>query len=136
MIARVAFLIVSLLATVPAMAEPMSPDAARRFVTGKLFGFSCFEGSRGVGQIHEDGSVMGTIQESGSAAVRPFRLPPGTVKVKGNAVCAALRGLSFEPCFDLNKTSEQSFRGSVSGLGGFAYCDFVRRVSSAGLKQQ
>jgi len=62
--------------------------------------------------------------------------PPGTLKVKGEAVCATLKGLSFEPCFNLNRTGEQSFRGSLTGLGGFAYCDFVRRVSSASVKEQ
>jgi hypothetical protein len=45
MIARVAILIASLLATAPAMAQSMSAEAAQRFVTGKLFAFSCFEGS-------------------------------------------------------------------------------------------
>jgi hypothetical protein len=32
----------------------------------------------------------------------------------------------FEPCFNLEKTSEVSFRGSIAGLS-FAYCDFTRR---------
>jgi hypothetical protein len=34
--------------------------------------------------------------------------------------------MPFEPCFNLNKYDEVSFRGSVSGLG-FAYCDFHRQ---------
>jgi hypothetical protein len=133
MIARVTILIAGLLATAPAMAQSMSAEAAQRFVTGKLFGFSCSEGSRGRGQIYSDGSVMGTIQVSGSGPVRSFGLPPGTLKVKGDAVCATLKGLSFEPCFNLNRSGEQSFRGSVAGLGAFAHCDFVRRVKSAGV---
>jgi hypothetical protein len=45
-------------------------------------------------------------------------------------VCASLQGIPFEPCFNLDKTNDQSFRGSVSGFG-FAYCDFTRRVSVA-----
>jgi hypothetical protein len=32
----------------------------------------------------------------------------------------------MEPCFNVDRTDQQSFRGSVSGLP-FAYCDFVRR---------
>jgi len=32
--------------------------------------------------------------------------------------------MPFEPCFDLNKTDDQSFRGSVLGMD-FAYCDFA-----------
>jgi hypothetical protein len=34
--------------------------------------------------------------------------------------------MPFDPCFNLEKTDAQSFRGSISGLG-FAYCDFTRR---------
>jgi hypothetical protein len=136
MIARVVIFIAGLLATAPAMAEPMSPEAAQRFVTGKLFAFSCVDGSRGLGQIYSDGSAMASIQVSGSGPVRTLGFPPGTLKVKGDAVCAAVKGLSFEPCFNLNRTGEQGFRASLTGLGSFAYCDFVRRVNSASLKQE
>jgi hypothetical protein len=128
MITRVAILIAGLLASSPAMAQSMSAETAQRFVANKQFAFVCIEGSRGVGQIQHDGSVVGTIQVSGSGPMRSFGLPPGTLRVKGEAVCASLKGLSFEPCFNLNKTGDQSFRGSVSGLGAFAYCDFVRRL--------
>jgi hypothetical protein len=38
-------------------------------------------------------------------------------------VCASIKGLPFEPCFNLDKKDERNFRGSVSGMG-FAYCDF------------
>jgi hypothetical protein len=55
-------------------------------------------------------------------------LPSGTLKVKGEAVCASLNRLPIEPCFNLNRTDDQSFRGSISGLD-FAYCDFTRRLS-------
>jgi hypothetical protein len=50
-----------------------------------------------------------------------------TLKVKGEAVCASLNRLPIEPCFNLNRIDDQSFRGSISGLD-FAYCDFSRRV--------
>jgi hypothetical protein len=136
MITRVAVLIASLVATTTATAQSLSPEAAQRFVTGKTFAFSCFEGSRGLGQIYGDGSAIGTIQVSGSGPVKSFGLPPGTFKVKGGAVCATLKGLSFEPCFNLNRTGEQSFRGSLTWLGSFAHCDFVQRVKSAGLKAE
>ena len=39
-----------------------------------------------------------------------------------------MRGLPLQPCFNLERTSASSFRGSVSGLG-FAYCDFTRPSS-------
>jgi hypothetical protein len=38
--------------------------------------------------------------------------------------------MRFEPCFHIEKTDESSFRGSWMG---FAYCDFTRRVSVAGM---
>ena len=50
----------------------------------------------------------------------------GWLRVRGEAVCASLRGMLFEPCFHFEKTDDRSFRGSLSGLG-FAYCDFTRR---------
>jgi hypothetical protein len=130
MIARLAIVVVTLLAAVPALAEPMSPEAAKRFVAGKLFSFNCFDGSRGMGRIYGDGSVIGTLQSGGTGPVRAVWLPAGTLVVKGEAVCASIKGMLFEPCFNLDKTGERSFRGSVAGLG-FAYCDFTRRVNVA-----
>ena len=70
MIARFAIMVVTLLAAGSACAESLSPDAARRFVTRKLFAFNCFDGSRGAGRIHGDGSVIGTIQFQGAGPVR------------------------------------------------------------------
>jgi hypothetical protein len=133
MIARFAALFVLLLATGAAHAQSMNAEAAKRFVTGKLFAYNCVDGSRGLGRIYADGSVIGTIQTNGSGPMRSVWLPPGTLRVKGEAICASLKGLSFEPCFNLNRTGEHSFRGSVSGLGMVAYCDFTRRTSVAGL---
>jgi hypothetical protein len=46
--------------------------------------------------------------------------------VRGQSVCASLKGLPFEPCFNLDKRDERTFRGSVSGMG-FAYCDFYHQ---------
>jgi hypothetical protein len=128
----VAVLFTALLTTVPALAEPMTADQARRFVAGKLFAFNCFDGSRGAGRIHADGSVIGTVQFGGTGPVRSVWLPAGTLRVRGEAVCASLKGMPFEPCFRLDRTGAQSFRGSVSGFG-IAYCDFTRRVSVAGI---
>ncbi len=132
MIARFAIVIVTVLAVGPALAQSMNADAARRFVTGKLFAFNCFDGSRGTGRIYDDGSIIGTIQLHGAGPVRSVWLPAGTLRVKGEAVCASLKGMPIEPCFNLSRTSDQSFRGAVSGLG-FAYCDFTRRMSVAAI---
>ena len=105
MIARFAIVVVSLLATWPAFAQTMTADMARRFVTGKLFEFNCFDGSRGAGRIYADGSVIGTIQFRGAGPVRSVWLPTGTLRVRGDSYCAALKGMAFEPCFDLSRTS-------------------------------
>ena len=127
---RAIVLLVGLLAAVPAVAGEMSPEEARRFVVGKMFSYTCFEGTRGQGRVHSDGSVVGSIQFRGQGQVRNAALPPGTLQVKGESVCASLRGLPIEPCFNLERTSESSFRGSVSGLG-FAYCEFTRNQGRA-----
>ncbi len=107
----------------PALAGAMTADEARRFVAGKVFSFTCFDGTRGAGRILDDLGAVGAVQFSGSGPIRHVRLPGNTLQIRGQAVCASLRGLPFEPCFNLDKTSEVSFRGSVSGMG-FAYCDF------------
>jgi hypothetical protein len=101
----------------------MNADEARRFVAGKVFAFTCFDGTRGAGRILDDLGAAGAVQFSGSGPVRHIRLPGNTLQIRGQAVCASLKGVPFEPCFNLEKTDERSFRGSVSGMG-FAYCDF------------
>jgi hypothetical protein len=108
---------------VPALAGMMNADEARKFVAGKVFAFTCFDGTRGAGRILDDMGAAGSIQFSGSGPIRHVRLPGNTLQVRGQSVCASLKGLPFEPCFNLDKRDERSFRGSVSGLG-FAYCDF------------
>lgn len=108
---------------VPALAESMNADEARKFVAGKMFAFNCFDGTKGVGRILDDGSAQGSVQFGGTGAARGMRLPTNTLQVRGQQICASIKGLPFEPCFNLNKSDAVSFRGSVSGLG-FAYCDF------------
>src|SRR6516225_6570930 len=104
MVSRYAIWIVALLVAAPALGESLDADAARRFVVGKQFAFTCFDGSRGAGRIFADGAVMGTIQVRGSGPARSVWLPAGTLRVKGDTVCGSLRGIPIEPCFDLDKT--------------------------------
>jgi hypothetical protein len=118
-------LTVGLLAVLPAVAGEMSADEARQFVIGKMFNYTCFEGTRGQGRINSDGSVTGSIQFQGSGPVRYADLPANTLQVRGESVCASMRGLPLQPCFNLERTSDTSFRGSISGLG-FASCEFTR----------
>lgn len=128
MYARVVLLvggIAAAAAAFPAEGGEMKADEARRFVIGKTFAYNCFEGTAGTGRIQPDGSVTGSIRISGAGPVHHAVLPAGTLQVKGDQVCASVRGLPIEPCFDLQKTDNQSFRGSISGLS-FAYCDFTQ----------
>jgi hypothetical protein len=107
----------------PALAGQMNADEARRFVSGKVFAFTCFDGTRGAGRILDDMGAAGSVQFSGAGPIRHLRLPGNTLQVRGQAVCASIKGIPFEPCFNLDKKDDRSFRGSVSGMG-FAYCDF------------
>jgi hypothetical protein len=107
----------------PALAQTMNADEARRFVAGKVFAFNCVDGTRGTGRVFDDGGAAGAVQFSGTGPNRNMRLPGNTLQVRGQSICASIKGLPFDPCFKLNKTSDRSFRGSVSGMG-FAYCDF------------
>lgn len=114
---------------VPALAGMMNADEARKFVAGKVFAFTCFDGTRGAGRIMDDLGAVGSVQFSGSGPIRRVRLPGNTLQVRGQAVCASIKGMPFEPCFNLDKQDDRSFRGSVSGMG-FAYCDFRHQGAS------
>jgi hypothetical protein len=109
-----------------ARAEELAPEQARAFVIGKLFSYTCFEGTVGQGRIFPDGSVIGTIRMRGTGETRFAALPAGTIRVDGTSMCAHLPGLPITPCFRVQKIDYRSFRGSVSGMG-FAYCDFYQR---------
>ncbi|HKS19236.1 MAG TPA: hypothetical protein VJS63_08510 [Bradyrhizobium sp.] len=114
---------------VPALAGMMNADEARRFVAGKVFAFTCFDGTRGAGRVLDDLGAAGSVQFSGAGPIRHVRLPGNTLQIRGQAVCASIKGVPFEPCFNLDKQDERSFRGSVSGMG-FAYCDFRHQGAS------
>jgi hypothetical protein len=118
---------------IPAKAEELRATEARQFIAGKHFSYSCFDGTNGNGRINADGSVAGYVQPGGSGPRRYIVLPTGTLRTSGDRFCASVRGLPFEPCFNVDRTSQVSFRGSVSGLG-FAYCNFTRRASRGDLQ--
>ncbi|KIZ44982.1 MULTISPECIES: hypothetical protein [Rhodopseudomonas] len=107
----------------PAIAGSMNAEEARKFVAGKVFAFTCFDGTRGAGRVFDNGGAAGAVQFSGSGPNRHMRLPGNTLQVRGQSICASIKGLPFEPCFNLVKKDDHSFRGSVAGLS-FAYCDF------------
>ena len=126
MVLRAAVALGGLLAVTPVLAEPMNAEDARHFVAGKLFAFTCFDGSTGTGRIFNDGSVAGVVRMRGNGNTRFMHLPPGTLFPKDDRICSHVKGAFFNPCFELTKTSDKSFRGAISGFG-FAYCEFVRR---------
>jgi hypothetical protein len=132
---QLALVLVALLCALPARAEELRATDARHFIAGKHFAYRCFDGTIGHGRIYADGSVAGYIQVGGSGPRRYVVLPTGTLRVRGDQYCASLRGIPFEPCFNLNRTSAISFRGSVSGLG-FAYCDFQKGSARADLHRR
>lgn len=124
---RIAFALMAFSPVVPASAgEILQPEQAKQFVAGKYFSYNCFEGTSGAGRIQADGSVAGTIRVRGKGPARFVALPAGTIRVKPNAICASVRGMPMEPCFNVEQIDANSFRGSVSGLG-FAYCTFAKR---------
>jgi hypothetical protein len=129
---RAAIVLVGLMIVFPAKSEELKASDARRFIAGKHFAYTCFEGTSGHGRIYADGSVAGYIQIGGTGPRRYIVLPAGTLRIHGDQYCASLRGIPFEPCFNVDRTSHHSFRGSVSGLG-FAYCNFTRRSARADL---
>jgi hypothetical protein len=118
--------VAGLAASLPAMAGEMRPEEARSFVVENLFSFTCFEGTSGEGRVHADGSVEGAIRLGGSGPTRYATLPPGTLRVRGESICAVIRGIPFEPCFDLDRTDARSFRGWLAGMS-FASCQFTKQ---------
>src|SRR6267378_4173008 len=101
---RIALVVAGVLATLPALAGELKPEEARRFVAGKLFAYSCFDGTSGAGRIFADGAAAGTIRMQGRGPVRYAMLPAGTLRVKNDTYCASLKGLPWEPCFNLTQT--------------------------------
>jgi len=114
----------------PSMAQSLNPEQARQFIAGKMFAFTCVDGSRGSGRVHNDGSVVGSIQFAGNGPVRHARLPVNTVQVGTSQVCASLKGVPITPCFNIDKTSDATFRGSVQGMASFAWCEFRKHGNS------
>jgi hypothetical protein len=133
MIMRIAVALACLAATLlPARAGELKAEEARRLVVGKLFSFNCFEGTTGAGRVFSDGSVAGIVRFQGSSNFRYVKMPANTLRVKGEAVCASVRGMAMEPCFTLTQLDERTFRGAITGLS-FASCLFTQRGGRVGL---
>ena len=118
----------------PAAAEELRAAAAREFIAGKHFTYTCFDGTSGNGRVYADGSVAGYVRVRGDGPHKYVVLPSGTLRTTNDRYCANVRGMPFSPCFNLQRTSDVGFRGSISGLS-FAYCDFVRRGTRSDLRR-
>ena len=121
---RVIAVMLGLPIALPAIAGEMTATEARQFVVGKQFTYTCFDGTRGMARVHDDGSVEGFIQARGAGLTRYGTMPVGTLRADGGRVCASLPRSIMQPCFYLERTNTTRFRGSILGLG-FAYCDFT-----------
>ena len=116
------------------MAEELAPEQARAFVVGKLFNYTCFDGTAGMGRIFSDGSVVGTVQAPGRKMANRFTaLPPGTIRVAGQF---GLRPSGRVPDRSLLQIGEaRATAASVARLRvlNFAYCDFSQHNPRAQL---
>ncbi|MFG1347627.1 hypothetical protein V5F59_22265 [Xanthobacter autotrophicus DSM 431] len=121
----------AVLASAPAAAQQLTATEARTFVLGRVFSFNCFEGSKGSGRVYPDGSVAGLISLRDNSP-RFVHLPPNTLRVREEKVCGFVKGMTFEPCFDVVKTGANTFRGTLAGVQTM-WCDFV---SAGGDRQQ
>ncbi len=97
----------------PAMAGEMNADEARKFVAGKVFAFTCFDGTRGAGRILDDMGAAGAVQFSGSGPIRHLRLPGNTLQIRGQAVCASHQGHSVRAMLQ----SRQERRAQLPRIG-------------------
>ena len=48
----------------PALAGQMNADEARKFVSGKVFAFTCFDGTRGAGRVLDDMGAAGAVMDA------------------------------------------------------------------------
>ena len=68
-------------------------------------------------RVHADGSVDGSIQVRGAGLPRYGRMPLGTLPKSAAAGSARIcPGSTMQPCFYLERTNDNSFRGSIAGL--------------------
>ncbi len=95
------------------------PTRARRFVVGKLFAFTCFDGSRGDGRIYR--RRLGDRHDPDAAAAdrrATCGCRPGPLRVKGEAVCANAQGHAVRAVLqpEQDQRPELSRRGVRDGL--------------------
>ena len=92
-----------LVSALPTMAGEMTASEARLFVTGKLFSYACFDGTRGLARVHLDGSVDGSMQVRGTGRTHYGTMPAATLRVEGERVTVTSKasGGTFVEVLDL-----------------------------------
>ncbi len=126
MLYRVLVMCACFVGVVSASAEELAPEQARAFVAGKLFAYTCFDGTARDGPYLPGwfrGRDHSTAGQQGSALCG---VAAGHHQGDPNLDVRTSKGLPIEPCFRVQKLDVRSFRGSLSGLG-FAYRDFHQR---------
>src|SRR5262249_21501092 len=113
------------LGAIAAKAEELGAEQAKAFVVGKLFSYTCFDGTAGMGRIFADGSVVGTIRPGGRGELRFASLPPGTLRIEGSSMCAHLSGMIMQPCFRVERIDYRRFREWIWACG-FSYRVFYQ----------
>jgi hypothetical protein len=134
MLKRAIVVVLALTCMTPALASDLSPVEARRVLVGRLWSFDCSEGTKGFGSIFANGSVRGTMQESGARPIS-HNMPAGTVSMQSDSFCASVPvgPVTIRPCFTFSRIDSNKFRGRVSSpawmwlLWGQRYCDLVGR---------
>ena len=123
---RTAVVTACFLGSVSAIAEELRPDEARAFVVGKLFAYTCFDGTAGMARMHIDGSVVGTVQPRGQGQIRFANLPPGSIKISTTSMCArvpkryaASRGICEVLATSPVRKAEDNLRTLVRREGGY-----------------
>ena len=96
---RVIAVVAGLAFALPAIGGEMTASDARHFVTGKLFSYACFDGTRGLARVNPDGSVDGSIQPKGRGPTRYGTMPAATLQVKGERVVRRWRVRLSNPAF-------------------------------------
>ena len=82
-----------LFATSLALAEDLNPDQARAFVVGKLFSYTCFEGTAGSGRVASSGELPSDLGARNTATIITARSTTrSTTKVL--ALSVAIAGLT------------------------------------------
>ena len=103
--------------------QMMNADEARRFVAGKVFAFTCFDGTPRRRRVLRMAARRARYNfpapvRCATCASRQY------AQVRGQSVCA---GIAFRSSRASTSTSKTSATSAI-GLGmGFAYCDFRRQ---------